>query len=190
MTIADYETILKTGNIPQPLQDKGLKVVNPTQFLEFRAIIPGNICANRVESIILPTFSVTEKVTIPGKPATYRTVTQNIAPTTNYDIQGASMIATEVASGVFVTGASERKDPDTKQVNIRTEIGVTEVSVGPNNIQLVDGNRVAVVVSGGTQTNIPLSSLTRDQTIALTRGQSIQISIPTTIYTPVTITVA
>lgn len=74
--------------------------------------------------------------------------------------------------------------PATTTTNYRTEIQTQDVQVRPNNIQTINGNRVIVVNTGGTQTNIPLNSLTRVQAIALTQRQSITLPVSVSVTTP------
>ena len=91
--------------------------------------------------------------------------------------------------GVNIGVWYEAKDPQTDvpattTTNYRTEIQTQDVQVWPNNIQTINWNRVIVVNTGGTQTNIPLNSLTRVQAIALTQGQSITLPVSVSVTTP------
>jgi hypothetical protein len=56
--------------------------------------------------------------------------------------------------------------------------------VAPTNIQVIDGKKVIVISSGGTQTNVPLSSLTRAQAISLSQGQSITLKVNINVQVP------
>jgi hypothetical protein len=88
ITPEQYTNILKTGVVPNELTQKGLALDKNPQFIEARAMIKdknGNVCANRTEAIIFPTFSFTETIIIPGQPAKYKTITQNVPSPSTYD---------------------------------------------------------------------------------------------------------
>jgi hypothetical protein len=82
----------------------------------------------------------------------------------------------EVVTGVFGTALDGKREPEVKKEEVRTEIQTRDVQVSPTNIQTIDGNRVIVINTGGTQTNVPLTSLTRAQAISLSQGQSITLN--------------
>ncbi len=94
---------------------------------------------------------------------------------------------TGVNIGVWYEGRDPQTNvPTTTETNYRTEIQTRDVQVWPNNIQTINGNRVIVVNTGGTQTNIPLSSLTRPQAIALSGWQSVTLNVSVNIQVPTT----
>ncbi len=124
---------------------------------------------------------------IPGQPGvasadiSVNEVTQQYQDATTYKTAtGTRNIGVSFAAGVEqkdpITKVPEKKEPDTKteipgttETGYRTVIEVRDVKVSPNNIQTINGNKVIVIDIGGTKTNISLSSLTRDQAIALTK---------------------
>jgi hypothetical protein len=128
ITNDQYVNMLNTGTVPQELADKGLTFAKKPQFIEARAMILGNICANRVEAIIFPTFTFTTTITVPGKPATYRTTSQDIPTPSDFDPVGAGFLATEVASGFL--GGTYNKPDDTGNTAIDSS---TTGETGGNN---------------------------------------------------------
>lgn len=65
----------------------------------------------------------------------------------------------------------------------KTEITSRDVDVDRTNITEVNGKQVLNVTSGGTNVQIPLDSLTREQYIALVTGKSITLPIDITTIT-------
>ena len=102
------------------------------------------------------------------------------------DYIGGSAGYAEVVSGVFGTGVQWEKKPDVENKEFKTEIKVTDVRVSPTNIQTINGNKVIVINSGGTQTNIPLTSLTRTDAMALASWQSINLKVSVNVQVPCT----
>ncbi len=72
-----------------------------------------------------------------------------------------------VTTGLIGTGVEGKKESDTQQNGFETNIETRDVQVSPRNIQVINDRQVIVVNSGGTQTNIPLSTLTRTQAMQL-----------------------
>lgn len=53
----EYIAMLKTGNMPPVLMDKKVNFLKKPQFFEARAMVNGNICANKADGIAFPTFT-------------------------------------------------------------------------------------------------------------------------------------
>jgi hypothetical protein len=174
----EYAAMLKTGVIPEKLTKLGISFDKKPVFFEARAMAGGNICMNKTEGIGYPTF---KKVNTGGTLTLSR---QSSVPTPvpsvdqPFDLRGGQAVYGERESSLTASFADAWKERDRQKSDTRTDITVENVTVSPTNITVVDGTRVLQVVnSGWTQTNIPLTSLTRDQAIALTRGQSVTLSI-------------
>lgn len=186
VTRETYVDMLKTGKVPEALTKLGLVLSVPPVFFEARAMAAGNVCMNKTEGIGYPRFALKNTG---GTLTLQRTIppVQVDAPPV-LEVTGGHVTYEEMVTTLTGTAVAGTKKPDVERTDIKTEIQTRDVQVSPTNIQIINGSQVIVVNTGGVTTNIPLTSLTRDQAIALSRWQSITIRAQVNVPVPVVTT--
>ena len=179
VTLESYKDMLRTGKIDSRLQSLGLdfqKNGEPRFFLAL-AMAHGNVCMNRVEGLSYPRLRRDGNVQSQAQ--------IQLIETTGSDIVATQVGYTQTTTVLGIAKMDNKNKPDIEKRNIETKMEIREVQVSPNDITEVNGNSVIVVNSGGTKLNVNLDTLTRDQAIKLTQGQSIKLNVEVPVNTPI-----
>lgn len=171
-----YKAMLKWDtSAKQKIEDAWYKIDGKTNAYIARSGVPGAECTNPLVFITQPrlTKNGDSKEIIAtvstNNSVTFRAATGNEAYIPKLDVD-------RVALGLM----SARSRTETVVWWTETRIDPRDVEVSSANITEVGGQQVLQVTSGGTNINIAMNSLTRDQYIAIVTGKSITISVNVT----------
>ena len=99
--IQEYVAFLKTGDIAsfQWITWLQLQTGKNTRIFEWRAMIAGNVCMNRLHGVVYPAFEI-----VPTQPWTTQTIRQPISPAGHMDATAqlnlVTLVTTEAAGGI------------------------------------------------------------------------------------------